>query len=50
MEKSQEYRARAADCLARATTATDPPIKKFNQTEAETWLRLAEVIEKQDRQ
>jgi hypothetical protein len=48
MEKSEEYRARAAECLARAAAAIDPRIKEFNQAEAESWLRLAEVIEKQN--
>jgi len=48
MEKSLEYRARAAECLARAEAATDPRIKEFNRAEAESWLRLAEVIEKQN--
>jgi len=47
VEKNLEYRARAAECAARAKEATDPRIKAFNQAEAETWLRLAEMIEKQ---
>jgi hypothetical protein len=41
------YRARAAECAALAQKATDPRIKEFNQAEAERWLRLAEVAEKQ---
>jgi hypothetical protein len=41
------YRAQAEPCLARAETATDPRIKEFNRAEAERWLRLAELAEKQ---
>jgi hypothetical protein len=49
MEKNHDvFRARAAECSARAAAATDPRTKEFNQTEAETWLRLAEVIEKRN--
>jgi hypothetical protein len=49
MEKNAEwYRARAAECLARAEAATDPRIKEYNQAEALSWLRLAELLEKQD--
>jgi len=40
------YRAQASECLARAEKATDSRIKEFNQSEAERWLRLAEVAEK----
>jgi hypothetical protein len=47
-QKSQWYRARAAECAVRAEKATDPKIKAFNQAEAERWLRLAEVVEKED--
>ena len=47
VEKNLEYRARAAECTARADEATDPRIKAFNQGEAEMWLRLAEMIEEQ---
>jgi hypothetical protein len=41
------YRAQAEACLARAEEATDPRIKEFNRAEAERWLRLAELAEKQ---
>jgi hypothetical protein len=41
------YRAQAVQCLARAASATDPRIREFNQAEAERWLRLAEIAEKQ---
>jgi DNA-binding response OmpR family regulator len=41
------YRAQAAECAALAEKATDPLIKEFNQAEADRWLRLAEVVEKQ---
>jgi hypothetical protein len=41
------YRAQAEACLARAEKATDPRIKEFNRAEAERWLRLAELAEKQ---
>jgi hypothetical protein len=41
------YRARAGACLARAAQATDPRIREFNRAEAERWLRLAELAEKQ---
>jgi hypothetical protein len=41
------YRAQAAECLARAANATDPRIREFNQAEAERWLRLVEIAEKQ---
>jgi hypothetical protein len=46
VEKNLEYRARAAECAARAKEATDARIKAFNQAEAEAWLRLAEIVEK----
>jgi hypothetical protein len=42
------YRAQAADCLLRAEKTTDPRIKELNQNEAERWLRLADLIEKQN--
>ena len=41
------YRAQAEACLARAAQATDPRIREFNRAEAERWLRLAELAEKQ---
>jgi hypothetical protein len=41
------YRAQAEACLARAEKAVDPRIKEFNRAEAERWLRLAELAEKQ---
>jgi hypothetical protein len=41
-------RARAAECIARAEAATDSRIKSYNQSEAEMWLRLAELTEKQN--
>jgi hypothetical protein len=41
------YRAQAEACLARAEKATDPRISEFNRAEAERWLRLAELAEKQ---
>jgi hypothetical protein len=41
VEKNLEYRARVAECAARAEEATDPRIKAFNQAEAEMWLRFA---------
>jgi hypothetical protein len=41
------YRAQAAACLASAEKATDPRIKEFNRAEAERWLRLAELADKQ---
>jgi hypothetical protein len=41
------YRAQAGACLARAKQATDPRISEFNRAEAERWLRLAELAEKQ---
>jgi hypothetical protein len=41
------YRAQAEACLARAKQATDPRIREFNRAEAERWLRLAELAEKQ---
>ena len=46
VEKNAEwYRARAAECVARAEEATDSRIREFNRAEAETWLRLAELAE-----
>jgi hypothetical protein len=44
------YRAQAEACLARAAQATDPRIREFNRAEAERWLRLAELAEKQKRE
>jgi hypothetical protein len=41
------YRAQAAECAALAEKAVDPKIKVFNQAEADRWLRLAEIAEKQ---
>ncbi len=41
------YRAQAEACLERAEQATDHRIKEFNRAEAERWLRLAELAEKQ---
>jgi hypothetical protein len=41
------YRAQAEACLARAEQATDSRIREFNRAEAERWLRLAELAEKQ---
>jgi hypothetical protein len=41
------YRAQAEACLARAAQATDSRIREFNRAEAERWLRLAELAEKQ---
>jgi hypothetical protein len=41
------YRAQAEACLGRAEKATDFRIKEFNRAEAERWLRLAELAEKQ---
>jgi hypothetical protein len=41
------YRAQAEACLTRAEEATDPRIKDFNRAEAERWLRLAELADKQ---
>ncbi len=41
------YRAQAEACLARVAQATDSRIREFNRAEAERWLRLAELAEKQ---
>ncbi len=41
------YRAQAESCLASAEKASDPRIKEFNRAEAERWLRLAELADKQ---
>jgi len=43
----ERYRALAAKCAAIAEQATDPRIKAFNKAEADSWLRLAELTEKQ---
>jgi hypothetical protein len=37
------YREQATGCLARAEKAADSRIKEFNQAEAQSWLRLAEL-------
>ncbi len=42
------FRAQAAECLARAEKATDPRIKAYEQSEAERWLKLVDLAEKQD--
>jgi hypothetical protein len=46
-KKAAWYRAQAEACLERAENATDPRIEEFNRAEAERWLRLAELAEKQ---
>jgi hypothetical protein len=46
--KADWYRAQAADCAARAKQATDPRVKTVNMDMAESWLRLAELVEKLD--
>jgi hypothetical protein len=43
----ERYRALAAECAAIAEKATDPRIKAFKKAEADSWLRLAELMEKQ---
>jgi hypothetical protein len=48
-QKFEWYRAQAAACIIRAEKATDPRIKAFNQAEADRWLRLAELDEKQSK-
>jgi hypothetical protein len=42
------YRARAAECTALEASATDPRVKAFSKTQADGWLRLAELVEKQN--
>jgi hypothetical protein len=44
---AESCRPRAAECIARAEAATDSRIKSYNQSEAEMWLRMAELTEKQ---
>jgi hypothetical protein len=46
-KKSDWYRQQAAACAAMAEKATHPQIKALNQAEADRWLRLAELVEKQ---
>jgi hypothetical protein len=38
----------AAECAAIAMNATDHRIKAFSMAEANTWLRLANIVEKPD--
>jgi hypothetical protein len=44
---AERYRAQAAKCAAIAEKATDPLIKAFSKATADSWLRLAELVEKQ---
>jgi DNA-binding response OmpR family regulator len=44
---SSWFRGQATQCAALAENATDPLIKEFNQAQADRWLRLAEVAERQ---
>jgi hypothetical protein len=43
---AERYRALAAKCAEIAEKATDPRIKTFSQAAADSWLRLAELVEK----
>jgi hypothetical protein len=47
-KKSQWYRRQAAECTALAEKASDPRVKEFHRAEAERWLRLAELAEKDE--
>ena len=40
------YRAQASECAERAEKASDQHIKTINRQMAESWLRLAELVEK----
>jgi hypothetical protein len=44
--KAEWYRAQAADCAARAEQATDPRVKTVGMDMVQSWLRLAELVEK----
>jgi hypothetical protein len=43
---AERYRALAAKCAEIAEKAIDPRIKTFSQAAADSWLRLAELVEK----
>jgi hypothetical protein len=47
-QKAEWYRAQAADCAARAEQATDPRVKAVGMDMVQSWLRLAELVEKLD--
>ena len=42
------YRVQAAECAERAEKATDQQIKAINKDMADSWLPLAELVEKLD--
>ena len=46
--KSEEYRARAKECLEEAKATSDPQIKKKLQEIAKQWLVLADRAEREE--
>ena len=46
MDKSELYRANAAECLILASSMTDPDSRASLFAMAQRWLRLAEQAEK----
>lgn len=49
MSKADEYRERAAECMALAYKTKDPADKAKLIEMAESWRRLAEQVEAQDK-
>jgi hypothetical protein len=46
MPSPQDYRAYASECLARAERASDPRSREFLRNMAASWLRLAELADR----